>query len=120
MIPKAKSTVFLRVSRKTPTMLVQPPGLLQHEQKGQIWLIKFRARWRSLTEAVIERENAVQKNRCWWFLVQWGTFLDRILAFDASGGTCFLGRVISSNFLYKHNWGYHCCNIASAIVTYHE
>ena len=64
-------------------------------------LIEFRARARSLTGAIkfatdnatqrkfsstgVERENAVQfPPRFWWFLVQWETFLDRILAFDTS------------------------------------
>ena len=48
----------------------------------------------------VERENAVQKSFrfFWWFLVQWETFLDRILAFDASGGKCSSGRVVNSKF----------------------
>ena len=77
-------------------------------------LIKLRARVRTLTDAIKishgkrEPRNIFRqwsqtpkcdpkKNRFWYFLAQWETFLDRILAFDSTGESCASDRVPTAN-----------------------
>ena len=46
----------------------------------------------------VEPQNAIQKSfRFWYFLAQWETFLDRILAFDSTGESCASDRVPTAN-----------------------